>query len=134
MGAGGLGGGFGLPGQGVGLSTGGGLGAGLGTGGIPGAGVATGGGPAGFGPGTDDNTIPQPPLIYYFSDKLRFILKSFQYVYAGLPGGGGGGTGQTGYGPGGYGPGRYGPGVGYGPGRGYAAGPGAGYGTGAGVR
>lgn len=60
LGAGGLGGGLGLPGQGVGL------GAGLGTGGIPGAGVATGGGPAGFGPGTGDNTIPQPPLHFFY--------------------------------------------------------------------
>lgn len=71
--------------------------------------------------------LPNSSASTFFSGQLKFILKSFQYLYAGLAGGGGG-TGRTGYGPGGYGP-----GVGYGPGGGYAAVPGTGYGTGAGV-
>lgn len=63
---GGAGGGLGLPRQGVGLSSGVGLGARQGTGGIPGAGVATGGIPGGFGQGTDDNSITQPPMKIFF--------------------------------------------------------------------
>lgn len=53
----GLGGRFGLPGQGVGQSTGGGLGTGLGTGVIPGAGTTAAGGPGGFGPGTNSKAL-----------------------------------------------------------------------------
>lgn len=48
----GLGIGGGIPGRGVGLTTGGGPGAGFGTAGTPGSGVGTGGGPSGFGPGS----------------------------------------------------------------------------------
>lgn len=68
LGAGGLGPssglGGGIPGRGVGLTTGGGPAAGLGIGGIPGSGVTTGGGPGGFGPGSAGGmnnilTVPQ---------------------------------------------------------------------------
>lgn len=69
--------GVGVPGRGVGLTTGGGPGAGLGIGGIPGAGVTTGGGPGGFGPGSVGgmNALPQRGLITWFLiDKVEEII------------------------------------------------------------
>ena len=67
--------GVGVPGRGVGLTTGGGPGQGIG--GIPGSGVTTGVGPGGFGPGSVRimNALTQRGLMtWYLIDMVEEII------------------------------------------------------------